>query len=134
MKNTFLFGAIWDLFLEEYTACCEGFDIILKYDPKNDLLSNKCPKHRACAQKLPGTDRALGNIGNYGCFGVCENNSKRNRANFDFRSIHWALRVVNSKAPTLKHRANAQKLPGTDQARTEHGSRDGPGGSGISLL
>ena len=33
-KNTFSFGAIWDLFLEEYIAVCDGFDIILKYDPK----------------------------------------------------------------------------------------------------
>ena len=41
-KNTFSFGAIWDLFLE-YTACCDGFDIILKYDPKNDLINKKCP-------------------------------------------------------------------------------------------
>ena len=33
-KQTFSFGAIWDLFLEEHTAFCDGFDIILKYDPK----------------------------------------------------------------------------------------------------
>ena len=33
-NSTFSFGAIWDLFLEEHIAFCDGFDIILKYDPK----------------------------------------------------------------------------------------------------
>ena len=33
-KDTFSFGAIWDLFLEEYIAFCDGLDIILKYDLK----------------------------------------------------------------------------------------------------
>ena len=43
IKNTFSFGAIWDLFLEEYIAFCDGFDIILKYEQKSDLLNkNKC--------------------------------------------------------------------------------------------
>ena len=44
-KSTFSFGAILDLFLEEQIAFCDGFDIILKYDPKNDLLNNKYPKN-----------------------------------------------------------------------------------------
>ena len=38
-----MFGAIWDLILEEHIAFCDGFDIILKYDPKHDLLNEKCP-------------------------------------------------------------------------------------------
>ena len=33
-ESTFSFGAIWDLFLEESIAFCDGFDIILKYDSK----------------------------------------------------------------------------------------------------
>ena len=42
-QSTFSFGAIWDLFLEEYIAFCDGFNIILKYDPKNDLLNKNDP-------------------------------------------------------------------------------------------
>ena len=50
-------------------------------------------------------------------------------ANCDFSFIDWAFRVVNAKAPTLKRRACAQKLPGTGQARIGHGSSTdrGPG-------
>ena len=42
-KSTFSFGAIWDLFLEEHIAFCDGFDIILKYDPENDLINTNDP-------------------------------------------------------------------------------------------
>ena len=56
-EGTFSFGAILDLFLEEYIAFCDGFDILLKYDPKNDLLNKKCPKKKP---RVPLT--------NTGCF------------------------------------------------------------------
>ena len=32
MTNAFSFGALFDLFLQEYIAFCDGLDIILKYD------------------------------------------------------------------------------------------------------
>ena len=46
-KNTLLFGAMLDVLLEEYMIFCEGFDIILRYDPKatfqiNNIPTSKC--------------------------------------------------------------------------------------------